>query len=101
MRGEVLMTNRPVRAQQRGAHGGQPFANPRDATAGTLRAVERIYTMPTRSSATACCPYPRPRRRSKSSRRSLICGPGHGLQYPPEGLIHFSKGVAQLLEAVA
>ncbi|MEU7038487.1 NAD-dependent DNA ligase LigA [Streptomyces sp. NPDC046237] len=45
IRGEVLMTTEqfetanPVRV----AHGGEPFANPRNAAAGTLRAKDRPY----------------------------------------------------------
>ncbi|MFD4260368.1 NAD-dependent DNA ligase LigA [Streptomyces sp. NPDC058534] len=48
VRGEILMTTaqfehaNEVRIQ----HGGQPFANPRNAAAGTLRAKERAYTVP-------------------------------------------------------
>ena len=48
VRGEVLMTNdqfehaNEVRTQ----HGGPPFANPRGASAGTLRAKDRAYTVP-------------------------------------------------------
>ncbi len=30
----------------RTAHGGQPFANPRGASAGTLRAKDRAYIVP-------------------------------------------------------
>ncbi|MFI8093029.1 NAD-dependent DNA ligase LigA [Streptomyces sp. NPDC086080] len=48
VRGEVLMTSAQFeRANEvRTAHGGQPFANPRNAAAGTLRARERAYTVP-------------------------------------------------------
>lgn len=49
VRGEVLMTTAQFEHanEVRSAHGGQPFANPRGAAAGTLRAKERAYTVPT------------------------------------------------------
>ncbi|MFE0438740.1 NAD-dependent DNA ligase LigA [Streptomyces nigra] len=49
VRGEVLMTAAQFEHanQVRSSHGGQPFANPRGAAAGTLRAKERAYTVPT------------------------------------------------------
>ncbi|MEU9448721.1 NAD-dependent DNA ligase LigA [Streptomyces sp. NPDC048277] len=48
VRGEVLMTSAQFEYanEVRGQHGGQPFANPRNAAAGTLRARERLYTVP-------------------------------------------------------
>ncbi|TLS45688.1 NAD-dependent DNA ligase LigA [Streptomyces montanus] len=48
MRGEVLMTTAQFEHanEVRTAHGGQPFANPRGAAAGSLRAKERAYTVP-------------------------------------------------------
>ncbi|MFE1256240.1 NAD-dependent DNA ligase LigA [Streptomyces fungicidicus] len=48
VRGEVLMTTAQFEHanEVRTAHGGQPFANPRNAAAGTLRARERVYTVP-------------------------------------------------------
>lgn len=48
MRGEVLMTTAQFEHanEVRTAHGGQPFANPRNAAAGTLRARDRAYTVP-------------------------------------------------------
>ncbi|MFE8950036.1 NAD-dependent DNA ligase LigA [Streptomyces sp. NPDC007856] len=48
VRGEVLMTTAQFEQanEVRTAHGGQPFANPRNAAAGTLRAKERAYTVP-------------------------------------------------------
>ncbi|MEV6017091.1 MULTISPECIES: NAD-dependent DNA ligase LigA [unclassified Streptomyces] len=48
VRGEVLMTTAQFEHanEVRTAHGGQPFANPRNAAAGTLRARERAYTVP-------------------------------------------------------
>ncbi|MBB5128290.1 NAD-dependent DNA ligase LigA [Streptomyces griseoloalbus] len=48
VRGEVLMTaDQFAHANEvRTGHGGQPFANPRNAAAGTLRARERVYTVP-------------------------------------------------------
>ncbi|MEU6539658.1 NAD-dependent DNA ligase LigA [Streptomyces sp. NPDC047000] len=48
VRGEVLMTTAQFEHATgvRTAHGGQPFANPRGAAAGTLRAKERAYTVP-------------------------------------------------------
>ncbi|WP_079053899.1 NAD-dependent DNA ligase LigA [Streptomyces graminilatus] len=48
VRGEVLMTTAQFEHanQVRTAHGGAPFANPRGASAGTLRARERAYTVP-------------------------------------------------------
>lgn len=48
VRGEVLMTGAQFEHanEVRTAHGGQPFANPRNAAAGTLRARDRAYTVP-------------------------------------------------------
>lgn len=48
VRGEVFMTDADfVTANElRTAHGGQPFANPRSAAAGTLRAQDRAYEAP-------------------------------------------------------
>ncbi|MGW1890590.1 NAD-dependent DNA ligase LigA [Streptomyces sp. NPDC002004] len=48
IRGEVLMTAAQFEHanEVRTGHGGQPFANPRNAAAGTLRAKERVYTVP-------------------------------------------------------
>ncbi|MCQ9180639.1 NAD-dependent DNA ligase LigA [Streptomyces sp. IBSBF 2953] len=48
VRGEVLMTTGQFEHanEVRTAHGGAPFANPRNAAAGTLRAKDRAYTVP-------------------------------------------------------
>ncbi|GID93068.1 DNA ligase 2 [Amorphoplanes digitatis] len=48
VRGEVFMTDADfARANElRVAHGGRPFANPRSAAAGTLRAQDRAYDAP-------------------------------------------------------
>ncbi|MYT03250.1 NAD-dependent DNA ligase LigA [Streptomyces sp. SID5470] len=48
VRGEVLMTTAQFEHanEVRTAHGGQPFANARGASAGTLRAKDRAYTVP-------------------------------------------------------
>ncbi|MEV5846352.1 NAD-dependent DNA ligase LigA [Streptomyces sp. NPDC051985] len=48
VRGEVLMTGAQFEYANtvRTEHGGLPFANPRNAAAGTLRARERLYTVP-------------------------------------------------------
>ncbi|NBE52532.1 NAD-dependent DNA ligase LigA [Streptomyces boluensis] len=48
VRGEVLMTNAQFEYanEVRTEHGGDPFANPRNAAAGTLRAKDRAYTVP-------------------------------------------------------
>ncbi|MGW4032274.1 NAD-dependent DNA ligase LigA [Streptomyces sp. NPDC004838] len=45
VRGEVLMTNEQFQRANivRTAHGGSPFANPRNGAAGTLRARDREY----------------------------------------------------------
>ncbi|MET9496227.1 NAD-dependent DNA ligase LigA [Streptomyces sp. NPDC006552] len=47
VRGEVLMTTAQFEDanQVRTEHGGEPFANPRNAAAGTLRARDRAYTV--------------------------------------------------------
>ncbi|MFF8606892.1 NAD-dependent DNA ligase LigA [Streptomyces sp. NPDC015346] len=47
IRGEVLMTTEQFEVANtlRVAHGGEPFANPRNAAAGTLRAKDRPYTV--------------------------------------------------------
>ncbi|MFM9370662.1 NAD-dependent DNA ligase LigA [Streptomyces sp. Da 82-17] len=48
VRGEVLMTTAQFEYanEVRTRHGGDPFANPRNAAAGTLRAKDRAYTVP-------------------------------------------------------
>ncbi|GAA2709399.1 NAD-dependent DNA ligase LigA [Actinoplanes palleronii] len=48
VRGEVFMTDEDfARANElRTGHGGAPFANPRNAAAGTLRAQDRAYVAP-------------------------------------------------------
>ncbi|MFI7340994.1 NAD-dependent DNA ligase LigA [Streptomyces sp. NPDC050085] len=48
VRGEVLMTHAQFEYANtvRTEHGGAPFANPRNAAAGTLRAKDRAYTVP-------------------------------------------------------
>ncbi|MEU6840347.1 NAD-dependent DNA ligase LigA [Streptomyces sp. NPDC046716] len=48
VRGEVLMTAAQFEYanEVRTEHGGDPFANPRNAAAGTLRAKDRAYTVP-------------------------------------------------------
>jgi DNA ligase (NAD+) len=48
VRGEALMTTAQFEHgnEVRTAHGGQPFANPRGAAAGTLSARDRAYTVP-------------------------------------------------------
>ncbi|WP_030753167.1 NAD-dependent DNA ligase LigA [Streptomyces griseus] len=47
VRGEVLFTQEQFGTAQevRAAHGGAPFANPRNAVAGTLRAKDRPYRL--------------------------------------------------------
>ncbi|MGW2564166.1 NAD-dependent DNA ligase LigA [Streptomyces sp. NPDC001514] len=47
LRGEVLMTTAQFETANtvRVDHGGEPFANPRNAAAGTLRAKDRAYTV--------------------------------------------------------
>ncbi|MDX2541427.1 NAD-dependent DNA ligase LigA [Streptomyces sp. WI04-05B] len=48
VRGEVLMTTAQFEYANtvRTTHGGTPFANPRGASAGSLRAKDRAYTVP-------------------------------------------------------
>lgn len=48
VRGEVLMitTQFEHANEARTTHAGQPFANPRNAAAGTLRATDRLHTVP-------------------------------------------------------
>ncbi|MFH0518430.1 NAD-dependent DNA ligase LigA [Streptomyces sp. M41] len=60
VRGEVLMTGTQFEHanEVRTAHGGQPFANPRNAAAGTLRAKERAYTVPMTFFGYALLPLP-------------------------------------------
>ncbi|MGW6058102.1 NAD-dependent DNA ligase LigA [Streptomyces sp. NPDC055189] len=60
VRGEVLMTNGQFEHANtvRTAHGGAPFANPRNAAAGTLRAKDRAYTVPMTFFAYGLLPLP-------------------------------------------
>ncbi|MFF3348978.1 NAD-dependent DNA ligase LigA [Streptomyces sp. NPDC002779] len=60
VRGEILMTTAQFEHanEVRTAHGGQPFANPRGASAGTLRAKERAYTVPMTFFGYALLPLP-------------------------------------------
>ncbi len=60
VRGEVLMTTAQFEYanQVRTEHGGEPFANPRNAAAGTLRAKDRAYTVPMTFFAYGLLPLP-------------------------------------------
>ncbi|MGW1627708.1 NAD-dependent DNA ligase LigA, partial [Streptomyces sp. NPDC002172] len=60
VRGEVLMTTAQFEYANtvRTEHGGLPFANPRNAAAGTLRARERLYTVPMTFFAYGLLPLP-------------------------------------------
>ncbi|MFI1395953.1 NAD-dependent DNA ligase LigA [Streptomyces sp. NPDC020681] len=60
VRGEVLMTTVQFEHanEVRTAHGGAPFANARSASAGTLRARERAYTVPMTFFAYGLMPLP-------------------------------------------
>ncbi|GAA1936517.1 NAD-dependent DNA ligase LigA [Streptomyces durmitorensis] len=60
VRGEVLMTTGQFEHANtvRTAHGGAPFANPRNAAAGTLRAKDRAYTVPMTFFAYGLLPLP-------------------------------------------
>ncbi|MFE3406736.1 NAD-dependent DNA ligase LigA [Streptomyces mirabilis] len=60
VRGEVLMTTAQFEHanEVRTAHGGQPFANPRNGAAGTLRAKDRAYTVPMTFFGYALLPLP-------------------------------------------
>lgn len=60
VRGEVLMTTDQFEHANtvRTAHGGAPFANPRNAAAGTLRAKDRAYTVPMTFFAYGLLPLP-------------------------------------------
>ncbi|MEU6762327.1 NAD-dependent DNA ligase LigA [Streptomyces sp. NPDC046853] len=60
VRGEVLMTGAQFEHANtvRTAHGGAPFANPRNAAAGTLRAKDRAYTVPMTFFAYGLLPLP-------------------------------------------
>ncbi|MER6084586.1 NAD-dependent DNA ligase LigA [Streptomyces sp. NPDC001833] len=60
VRGEVLMTTDQFEYANtvRTEHRGLPFANPRNAAAGTLRARERLYTVPMTFFAYGLLPLP-------------------------------------------
>ncbi|MFF7335358.1 NAD-dependent DNA ligase LigA [Streptomyces sp. NPDC008150] len=60
VRGEVLMTTAQFEHanEVRTEHGGAPFANPRNAAAGTLRAKDRAYTVPMTFFAYGLLPLP-------------------------------------------
>ncbi|MDI3405028.1 NAD-dependent DNA ligase LigA [Streptomyces cavernicola] len=60
VRGEVLMTTAQFEYanEVRTQHGGDPFANPRNAAAGTLRAKDRAYTVPMTFFAYGLLPLP-------------------------------------------
>jgi DNA ligase (NAD+) len=60
MRGEVLMTAAQFERALavRTEHGGEPFANPRSASAGTLRAKDRPYRLEMTFFCYGCLPLP-------------------------------------------
>ncbi|WP_405736267.1 NAD-dependent DNA ligase LigA [Streptomyces sp. NBC_01537] len=60
MRGEVLMTAAQFETALavRTEHGGEPFANPRSAAAGTLRAKDRPYRLEMTFFGYGCLPQP-------------------------------------------
>ena len=60
MRGEVLMTTAQFETALavRTEHGGEPFANPRSAAAGTLRAQDRPYRLEMTFFGYGCLPLP-------------------------------------------
>jgi DNA ligase (NAD+) len=60
MRGEVLMTAAQFETALavRAEHGGEPFANPRSAAAGTLRAQDRPYHLEMTFFGYGCLPLP-------------------------------------------
>ncbi|MDX6349334.1 MAG: ligase [Streptomyces sp.] len=60
MRGEVLMTAAQFDTALvvRTEHGGEPFANPRSAAAGTLRAKDRPYRLEMTFFGYGCLPLP-------------------------------------------
>ncbi|NBM18938.1 NAD-dependent DNA ligase LigA [Streptomyces sp. GC420] len=60
VRGEVLMTAAQFETALavRAEHGGEPFANPRNAAAGTLRAKDRAYRLEMTFFAYGCLPLP-------------------------------------------
>lgn len=60
MRGEVLMTTAQFETALavRTEHGGEPFANPRSAAAGTLRAQDRPYRLEMTFFGYGCLPVP-------------------------------------------
>ncbi|MGW1086703.1 NAD-dependent DNA ligase LigA [Streptomyces sp. NPDC002596] len=60
VRGEILMTNEQFEQANtvRTEHGGDPFANPRNGAAGTLRAKDRPYTVEMTFFAYGALPLP-------------------------------------------
>lgn len=60
VRGEMLMTNEQFERANtvRTEHGGDPFANPRNGAAGTLRAKDRPYTVEMTFFAYGALPLP-------------------------------------------
>ncbi|GAA3380941.1 NAD-dependent DNA ligase LigA [Streptomyces sannanensis] len=60
VRGEVLMTAAQFETALalRAEHGGEPFANPRNAAAGTLRAKDRAYRLEMTFFGYGCLPLP-------------------------------------------
>ncbi|MGO4757890.1 NAD-dependent DNA ligase LigA, partial [Streptomyces sp. 2MCAF27] len=60
VRGEVLMTSVQFETALavRAEHGGEPFANPRNAAAGTLRARDRAYRLEMTFFGYGCLPLP-------------------------------------------
>ncbi|MFE7709421.1 NAD-dependent DNA ligase LigA [Streptomyces sp. NPDC057486] len=60
IRGEILMTNEQFEQANtvRTEHGGDPFANPRNGAAGTLRAKDRPYTVEMTFFAYGALPLP-------------------------------------------
>ncbi|MEU5999410.1 NAD-dependent DNA ligase LigA [Streptomyces sp. NPDC047197] len=94
VRGEVLMTTDQFEHANtvRTAHGGSPFANPRNAAAGTLRAKDRAYTVPMTFFAYGLLPLPA----TPADAAEHLAGLAHGdlLRYAADLGVHTPAGTA-------
>ena len=81
MRGEVLMTNEQFEdacAKRAARTTARPFANPRSASAGTLRAKDRPYVCELTFFGYGALPLPRRRLRARRAAARAAAQRGHG-----------------------